>query len=177
MIRPGAFAFAVVIGLAPPLAAQNGDPVETYAADDRKMNAAIRAARRSLPLFLCEATDAEGYGAPGGFLKVRVPVDHPEITHEVIWVGPFVAWTGHDFAGFLSNQPNAMPGYNAGDQFDFTYDMIVDWSWSRPAGQTFGGYTTRLILQHSARAEDLARLKRYATPPAPADWTCQDPAS
>ncbi|WP_168769030.1 DUF2314 domain-containing protein [Yoonia maricola] len=156
--------------LAAPLTAQEGDPTVGVEATDQTMNNAIAAAQQSLPLFLCTATNAEGYGPEGGFLKVQVPVKSREIEHEIIWVGPFAAWDGENFAGILANQPNNMPGFNRGDQFDFTYDMIVDWSWRYPTGANYGDYTTRVLLSW---AGDEAALAKYTTPPFAQEWSCE----
>ncbi|MEJ6401465.1 DUF2314 domain-containing protein [Yoonia sp. 2307UL14-13] len=165
----GRVATVLFIGLTGPVLAQDGDPVTGFDSSDPVMNVAIAQAQFSLPLFLCEKVDDEGYGPGDGYLKVRVPVQNAEVTHEVIWVGPFAAWDGENFAGFLANQPNAMPGLNAGDQLDFTYDMIVDWSWTGPDGLNYGHYTTRVIYEQLG---DQAFLQTLANPPYDADWTC-----
>ncbi|MEY1556032.1 DUF2314 domain-containing protein [Yoonia sp. R2331] len=150
----------------------SGDPVTPFGSDDPTMNAAIAAAQKSLPLFLCQAVDDEGYGPGGGLLKVKIPVDHPEMTHEIIWVNPFAAWDGAEFAGLLANQPHALPGLNLGDQIGFDYDMIVDWAWYHPSGAQYGNYTTRVILEQQGDAASLDQLNDLAKPPFEADWTC-----
>ncbi len=149
--------------------AQEGNQTIPFANDDMAMNAAITEAQQSLPLFLCTAVDAEGYGPVDGYLKVRVPVKDPRMTDEVIWVGPFAAWDGNNFAGILVNEPVAMPGFALGDQLDFTYAMIVDWAWYHPSGANYGDYTTRVIYEQLGNRTALAQL---ADPPHPPKWTC-----
>ncbi|WP_341365443.1 DUF2314 domain-containing protein [Yoonia sp. BS5-3] len=158
------------LAMATPAIAQSGDPTVGFTLDDRVMNAAIAEAQHSLPLFLCETVDDEGYGPEGGFVKVRVPVNPSRNEHEIIWVGPFAAWDSQNFAGFLANQPNAIDGMNRGDQLDFTYDMIVDWSWNDPKGNIYGHYTTRVIYEMQGQTDVLAD---FATPPFDATWSCE----
>ena len=150
-------------------AQDNDNGTIAFDSDDRVMNAAIAAAQESLPLFLCEAVDAEGYGPPDGYLKVRVPVKHPQMTDEIIWVGPFAAWDAINFAGILVNEPVAMPGYKLGDQLDFSYPMIVDWSWYHPSGAQYGDFTTRVIYEQMGNT---AALSAFAVPPYPPKWNC-----
>ena len=163
-------AFLVLLSVAGLASADEADPITPFAAGNATMNAAIADAQRSLPLFLCESVDDEGYGPDRGFLKVRVPVKSTEMTHAVIWVGPFAAWDGQNFAGLLANQPHAMPGLNRGDQLDFTYEMIVDWSWGHPSGNNYGDYTTRVIY---AQEGDDTALAALAQPPFEKSWTCE----
>ena len=169
-MRIAALFLAFQVGAALPAAAQQGDPTVTFATGDQMMNTAIEQAQMSLPLFLCETVNEEGYGPDGGFLKVSVPVSGVEVQNEIIWVGPFAAWDNENFAGILANQPNAMPGFNRGDQFDFTYDMIVDWSWSHPTGTVYGHYTTRVIYTQQGQTDQLAG---FATPPFEKTWSCE----
>ncbi len=165
IVRP----FALIISLASAAAAQTEDGLSKFSAGDATMNTAIVAAQESLPLFLCEGVDKEGYGPEDSFLKVRVPVESNEMTHEIIWIGPFAAWDGENFAGFLANQPVAMPGLNQGDQLDFTLDMIVDWSWYHPSGATYGHYTTRVIYAQEGLDDALAEL---GDRPYLDSWSC-----
>lgn len=164
---------ALLCLLALPLQAQEGDPITGFSDKDPVMNAAIATAQKTLPLFLCASVDDEGYGPPGGFLKVRYPATDADFTHEIIWVGPFAAWNGEDFAGFLANQPHAMGSLNRGDQIDFTYDMIVDWSWHADDRKTFGDFTTRVILKKNNDANSLAQLAGLSNPAYNPSWSCE----
>jgi len=76
-----------------PAFAEEGDPVTEFSDNDVVMNKAIANAQATLPLFLCESVDAEGYGPQGGYLKVRIPTINATFSHENIWVGPFAAWS------------------------------------------------------------------------------------
>ena len=169
MIRQIILAAWLAVATATASHAQSGDETIPFANDDAVMNAAIIDAQKSLPLFLCTAVDAEGYGPADSYLKVRVPVKDPRMTSEVIWVGPFAAWDGRNFAGILVNEPVAMPGFALGDQLDFTYDMIVDWAWYHPNGANYGDYTSRVIY---AQLGDIDALATLADPPYPPKWTC-----
>ena len=146
------------------------DPTVLVEDNDREMNKAILAARKTLPAFLANTVDAEGYGPRGGFLKVRFEVNAQGATDENIWVGPFANFEGQDFVGLLANQPVAMPGLNAGDQVSFSYDMIVDWNLDAGDGRYYGDYTTRVVIARLDPSEAAAFKDRFIDPPVPAEW-------
>lgn len=155
-----------------PLAAhaqQSGDPVINFGATDAEMNAAQDAARASLPRFLANALDAEGFGLPGTGLKVAFPVDNAGGV-EVIWVTPFAYDGATGFAGLLANEPNAMDGLHVGDRVDFSLDMLRDWSFVDGKGTLYGNYTTRTMLPYLP-ADQAAGLAELLSPdPVPARW-------
>ena len=169
MLRRLSFALCFAVLAQTGTAQDNGGTV-AFATNDPVMGAAIQQARETLPLFLCASVDDEGYGPQGAFLKVAVPVNDPRMDDEVIWVGPFAAWDGKNFAGLLANQLVAMPGLNMGDQIDFTYDMIADWSWAHPSGAFYGDYTTRVIYRQQG---DLGALSALTDPPYDTRWNCK----
>jgi uncharacterized protein YegJ (DUF2314 family) len=143
---------ALVLGLAQ--VAQAQDPIVEFAGDDPVMVAAMEEAQRSLPRFLTEALGPDGQSLDGTAIKVRLEADGsvPEMTHEIIWVGPFARVDGA-YAGLLANEPQALGGLKAGDRVDFTQDQIVDWSFSGPDGKLYGNYTTRVMLPHLSADE------------------------
>lgn len=161
-----AFAFTVLATIAQ----AEGDPVTPFATDDGTMNAAIAQAQTTLPFFLANALDDDGYGNQGTSLKVAFPVKNAgENEKEVIWVNPFRVFDDGTAAGLLANEPHFMPGLNAGDRVDFTTDMIYDWALWRADETSYGNYTTRVIaIQMGADGKDL--LDRMIIPPVPADW-------
>lgn len=146
------------------------DPVIPFADDDAEMNAAIAEAQRTLPLFLLNSVDEDGYGHVGGYLKVGFPVKNAEINVENIWVGPFAVSDGENFIGLLANEPVAMGGLHSGDQVSFDYDMIVDWSIANESGTTWGDYTTRVIVDGLPAKQAAELAARFANPPVPASW-------
>ncbi len=152
------------------LAQSKPDPTVTFDARDPQMSAAIAAARQSLPLFLSNTVNDEGYGPDGGYLKVAFRVKDPDVDHENIWVGPFLALDEENFVALLANEPRWMPGQHAGDQVRFTYDMIVDWNLDRGDGRYYGDYTTRVVATRLSEDEAAALRERFIDPPVPADW-------
>ncbi|SEW21702.1 Uncharacterized conserved protein YegJ, DUF2314 family [Cognatiyoonia koreensis] len=168
---------ALVLGLALALPVAAGaevlpepDPTVLFDANDPEMNSAITAARKSLPLFLNNALDADGFGPRGAYVKVRFPVSGGNFDNENIWVGPFLRLDRADFVGLLANQPEAMPGLNAGDQVTFDYDMIVDWNLDAGAGRFYGDYTTRVVISRLSQSEQNHYKARFIDPPVPTDW-------
>ena len=148
--------------------AEDGDPVTEFANDDAAMTAAQQAAKDTLPLFLINATDSDGYGVASAAVKVAFDIGNNQ--SEVIWVGPF-AWDGVEgMMGLLANQPNFMGDLAAGDRVDFDITMVRDWSVSSPNGQIYGNYTTRVMLP-LLDPETAAQLTSALTEnPVPDDW-------
>lgn len=153
------------------MAQDDPDPVVTFDGHDPEMNAAIAAAQRTLPIFLSNNVDDEGYGPYGGYIKVGFPVENAAYNVEIIWVGPFLTLDKENFVGMFSNEPQSMPGQHAGDEVSFTYDMIVDWNLDRGDGRYYGDYTTRVVASRLPEDQAAALLSRFIEPPVPLDWT------
>lgn len=144
-----------------------GDPLTEFSSSDGEMNAAMATAQDTLPLFLANVTDDEGFNTGNTSLKVAFDT---QMGPEIIWVGPFV-WDGDQrMAGLLRNQPNFMDGLNAGDRVDFTVEMVRDWSFITDEGILFGNYTTRVMIPEldDATAEQLSAV--LSADPVPSDW-------
>lgn len=160
----------LVLGLLLPVAAlaQQGDPITGFADDDPDMNAAMAQAVQTLPLFLANATDADGFGIPGTSIKVAFPASGGG--SEIIWVGPF-RWDGdQNLAGLLANQPNFMEGLNAGDPVEFTIGMVRDWALQTSDGMLSGHYTTRVIVPRLDPAQGAQLNAMLAENPVPEGW-------
>ena len=67
------------------------DKVVPFDPNDADMNAAVAQAQKTLPLFLSNTVDDQGFGPDAGYLKVAFPVEDPVMNTENIWVGPFLA--------------------------------------------------------------------------------------
>lgn len=165
MSRIFIFAFCLVFPFL--AAAQSGDQVVDFGGDDPTMNAAMADAMSTFPLFLANAVDTQGAGLPGTSVKVSFEVDGGT---EVIWVGPFITQGGGQMAGLLANQPNFMPGLNAGDPVQFSQDMVRDWAIQLPDGKLWGHYTTRVVVTQlpAAQAEQIKAV--LSQTPVPANW-------
>jgi len=158
---------SLALGLMTPALAQ--DPILTYEVEDPVMNEAIAEARATLPLFLAKAFDDEGYSLDGTMLKVGMPTDGSNGTDvEHIWVTPFATMDDGSLTGLLANEPVALGDLEAGDQVDFSVDMVSDWHMTAPSGLFWGSYTSRVMYDRGAFGatpfEDL--FEAEATPAA-----------
>lgn len=166
-VRTIALACTITLSLGAPSWA--GDDTVGFDLDDDVINAAKAEAKNSFPLFLGQATDADGVSVGNAAVKVAFEIKPPEPGLEVIWVAPFVAYDANTFAGLLANEPNDMPGLSAGDAVRFTADMVADWSWTGPDGKLYGNYTTRVMLPQLGASADALR-ERLADSPVPDAW-------
>lgn len=161
---------ALILGacLSAPAFAQ--DPVLNYEKSDDAMNAAIAQAQVTLPLFLANAFDAEGASLDGALLKVGFPtVEGGGMDVEHIWVTPFTALDDGTFTGLLANEPVALGTLGAGDQVDFTADMVSDWHMNAPSGLFWGSFTSRVMYDQGAFG-DTPFDQIFEAEAVPADW-------
>jgi uncharacterized protein YegJ (DUF2314 family) len=133
---------------AAPAANGKGDEVVNFAGGDAEMNAAIAAARKTLPVFW-KHLEAHPEMAEDHSLKVAMPVDGGGREH--IWVGHIQA-QGGKITGQLANAPDSLPGLKLGSPVSFTQDQISDWSYTK-GGKLYGHYTTRIVIKHIDPAE------------------------
>ncbi|MEM6307962.1 MAG: DUF2314 domain-containing protein, partial [Pseudomonadota bacterium] len=84
-------------------------------------------------------------------------------------ISPFLRLSETEFTGLLANQPNFMPGLNAGDQVNFKQADIRDWALWLENQTSYGNFTTRVIADTmGADGQDLRDM--MITSPVPADW-------
>ncbi|HEV7229520.1 YegJ family protein [Brevundimonas sp.] len=138
------------------------DNVIDYSADDAAMNAAIREAQATLPVFWRRVGD-EGVRHPA--VKVALDADSGAVEH--IWVAE-VRSQGTGFAGVLINEPRDIRALRAGSPVIFDADRITDWTYEFK-GRLWGGHTLRVMLPDIPKA-DAAELRQYLsdTPLEPA---------
>ena len=151
-------------------AAQDGDPVIPFASEDPDMSAAIAQAQASLPLFLLNTVDENGYGPEGGYLKVSFKTGTFTEETEVIWVGPFLALDGENFVGLLANEPVNLGDLQLGDRVNFTYDQIMDWSVPSADGRTYGDFTTKVVIRRISPDQMESFAARFMPDPVPSEW-------
>ncbi len=133
----------VMQAVATPVLAQGGDPVVNFSEDDPAMNAAILAARQSLPAFMKHLNNP-GSGATDLILKVAISTDTDYVEH--IWVEQIRALDDKTFEGRYANDPVEFDG-NEGDPVAFSEGSISDWSFMQ-GEQLHGNYTTRVMLPY-----------------------------
>ncbi len=161
-------AAALVLCLAAPLAAQ--DATVNYSESDAQMQAAIDAARATLPLFLANAVDAEGNSVAGSLLKIELPtIPGSDTESEHIWVTPFARLPDGGFAGLLANEPVNLGPLQEGDRVDFTEAMISDWHIDAPTGRYWGSYTSRVMYEAGAFG-DTPFDQIFEPDPVPPQW-------
>ena len=133
-------ALIVTLIFATPL--QAGDPIWGYDAGDPEMNAAIRGARATLPVFY-EKMAATDLSQEVLLLKVGMPYG-TEGGVEHIWVA-VLGREGNRFDGYFSNDPVHID-YDQYDPISFGEESISDWFYYDEAGMIHGAYTIRVML-------------------------------
>ncbi len=129
----------IALLLATPL--QAGDPVWGYDASNPEMNAAIEAARATLPVFY-EKMEATDLSQEVLLLKVGMPYGNDG--HEHIWVA-VLGREGDRFDGYFANDPVYID-YKQYDPISFGEESISDWFYYDDAGMIQGAYTIRVML-------------------------------
>ena len=148
----------------------NAETTTQFSAADSQMNDAIDAAKATMPLFMKYAIDKKGEGHYDASLKVAFHLENSTVTKEYIWVGPFSTDGNGNFKGFLGNQPVHLTNLNIGDEVSFTADQIIDWSIWMKDGKSYGGYTTRVILE-TMKPEQAAPIQdMMSNPVVPTNW-------
>ncbi|SFK19984.1 YegJ family protein [Caulobacter sp. UNC279MFTsu5.1] len=121
------------------------DQIVNFGADDAEMNAAIAAARKTLPVFWNHLRTKPGEPSS---LKVGLATSNG---HEHIWVSDIEA-KGDTITGRLANDPDNLPGLKLGSPVTFTRAQISDWAYEKN-GKLYGHYTTRIVIKHIDPAE------------------------
>ena len=121
------------------------DKVVNFGEDDAEMNAAIAAARKTLPVFW---KHLQAKPDEASSLKVGLATSNG---HEHIWVSDIEA-KGDKITGRLANDPDNLPGLKLGSPVSFTESQISDWAYAKN-GKLYGHYTTRVVIKHIDPAE------------------------
>jgi uncharacterized protein YegJ (DUF2314 family) len=134
------------------------DGVISVLSQDKDMNAAIEKARGSLAAFW------KSYGAPAGgetdhALKVAVPGNG---TTEHFWLTRIKRDNGK-ISGVISNQPQSVTSVKVGQRYEFTEDMISDWTFKRN-GKLVGNETMRVLLPRMPEEQAAVYRKMYESP-------------
>jgi uncharacterized protein YegJ (DUF2314 family) len=148
MIRAAAALFFAAVLTATASAAQ----VMDFDVDDPQMNAAVRQAQRTLPLFLESVLDGKEVSAPDVLVKVAMPRASDPTTNENIWVDQFQRVGPDRFLGSLANEPVDLAHLALGSRIFFSQEQIVDWSVLSPDGRFHGNYTSRVMHDRGAFA-------------------------
>ncbi len=151
-------AIAFSLCLAAPYAAFARDDVIQVPDDDAEMNAAIAAARASLPTFWQKLAKPEP-DEDGFALKVRI-VDGGQSEH--FWLVDVVR-AGDKLSGRINNEPGIVGNVREGDRYNFAEADISDWMFMRN-GKIVGNATMRPLLKHMPPEEADVFRKMLETP-------------
>ena len=116
----------------------SGPPILNVEEDDAEMNAAIAAAKKTLPFFEknWQTMESDGFS-----VKFALPTSDGELEH--IWFSP-TSFNGNDVTGECANDPVKVPGLKLGDVRTVSRDSVSDWM-IVVGNRCFGGYTIRVL--------------------------------
>jgi uncharacterized protein YegJ (DUF2314 family) len=126
--------------------------------EDKDMNAAIEKARGSLTAFW-RSYDAPAPGEADHALKVAVAGNG---TTEHFWLTR-IRRDGGKLSGVISNQPQSVKTVKVGQRYEFTTDMISDWTFKRN-GKLVGNETMRVLLPRMPEEQASVYRQMYETP-------------
>lgn len=133
------------------------DELAFVASGDAAMERAFGKARATLDNFLRLASAP----APGTTdYAVKVAVSDGKTT-EYFWVSDFER-NGEKFSGTLSNEPRMVKKYKNGQRFDFSRNLIVDWTYIDASKQKMiGNFTACALLTKEPPAEARKFRERF----------------
>ena len=123
------------------------DDLIPVSSGDLEMNAAMAEARRRLPEFRRALDEDARRIIPtidGALVKAAVSSASTGET-EHIWLED-IGFENDRIVGVVASTPHAIPEIALGDEITVSPDDISDWVY-RHGGQTFGGFTVRLMEQ------------------------------
>lgn len=125
----------------------DADRVSPVDAADKIMNAAIDAARKSLPHFWAKL-EKPGPGEKDFNLKVRIE-DENGVEH--FWCADVHRERGK-MSGVINNDPMTVKSVSNGQRVVFTEGQISDWLYMRN-GKMIGNYTVRPLMRDMSKEE------------------------
>ncbi|KQZ42225.1 YegJ family protein [Duganella sp. Root1480D1] len=133
---------APTAGAETPIKKAERDDIFMVPTADPAMERAFGKARSTLDNFLRMASSP----APGtSDYSVKVAVTDGKNT-EYFWVRDFER-KGEKFAGTLANEPRMVKKFKNGQRFDFSRNLIVDWTYiDASKRKTFGNFTACALL-------------------------------
>ncbi|MCP4319652.1 MAG: DUF2314 domain-containing protein [Hyphomicrobiales bacterium] len=131
----------------------DNDEVVSVPSTDRQMNAAIKRARETLPIFW-KANKRPTAGKHSFSLKVRIT---DGTSDEHFWLDK-IGVTDGDIEGSINNEPRFVMTVKFGQRYKIPEKDISDWMYIQ-GGKIYGGFTLRAML-HRLSAADAARMKK-----------------
>lgn len=115
-----------------------------FSPSDAKMNAAIKQARETLPVFWAKV-DAHDPAISDEMVKVGLPNAHDGLEH--IWM-TVESHSTLTVRGRLANDPVDLPQLRYRDRLAVETSKISDWAYTK-AGKQYGGFTLRAMLDQA----------------------------
>jgi uncharacterized protein YegJ (DUF2314 family) len=124
----------------------DGSRIVAVAADDERLRAAMREARRTAPAARGRWAAMDEAGRARWAIKWAAPT--VDGGREYVWMRP-VAWSPFRIEGRLASPPQRMleSGRVLGDLVSFPHDELADWFLENGA-QHEGGFTLRVLDEH-----------------------------
>jgi uncharacterized protein YegJ (DUF2314 family) len=134
------------------------EKVISVLSEDKEMNAAIGKARGSLATFW-KSYDAPAANESDHALKVAISANG---NTEHFWLTR-IKREGDKYSGLISNQPQSVKTVKMGQRYEFTADMVSDWTFKRN-GKLVGNETMRVLLPRMPEEQAAVYRQMYETP-------------
>lgn len=140
----------------PPAAPKDG--VISVLSEDKEMNAAIEKARGSIGVFW-KSYDGPAANETDHALKVAIAGNG---TTEHFWLTR-IRREGDKFSGVISNRPQSVTSVKLGQRYEFTAEMVSDWTFKRN-GKLVGNETMRALLPRMPEEQAAVYRQMYEMP-------------
>jgi uncharacterized protein YegJ (DUF2314 family) len=140
----------------PPSAPKDG--VISVLSEDKEMNAAIEKARGSVGEFW-KSYDGPAANETDHALKVAIAGNG---TTEHFWLTR-IRREGDKFSGVISNRPQSVTSVKLGQRYEFTAEMVSDWTFKRN-GKLVGNETMRALLPRMPEEQAAVYRQMYEMP-------------
>jgi uncharacterized protein YegJ (DUF2314 family) len=134
------------------------EKVISVLSEDKEMNAAIGKARGSLATFW-KSYDSPAANESDHALKVAISANG---NTEHFWLTR-IRREGDKYSGLISNQPQSVKTVKMGQRYEFTTEMVSDWTFKRN-GKLVGNETMRVLLPRMPEEQAAVYRQMYETP-------------
>jgi uncharacterized protein YegJ (DUF2314 family) len=134
------------------------EKVISVLSEDKEMNAAIGKARGSLATFW-KSYDSPAANESDHALKVAISANG---NTEHFWLTR-IKREGDKYSGLISNQPQSVKTVKMGQRYEFTAEMVSDWTFKRN-GKLVGNETMRVLLPRMPEEQAAVYRQMYETP-------------
>ncbi len=132
---------------------------EPYRSEDAELDAAMRAARDSFPVFLAESLNIESTGS-AFMVQVHATTDQGV---EDLWLSGVAAADGNRLTAVIETAPETLTHLQIGNEILFSPGQIVQWHYFKD-DKVVGAQVTRIFRQRMTDAERADHDARYPFP-------------